>query len=134
VRSIDVNAACFVHKKRSGSCCFSSLQSGRLFSGLEYGTLVALNFCYGVIFIFSWFKTCGKSESRNSGINAVNVYLALDARGIPVPCRRTLRFYHMLQSTPSYSTCLVFGWFQVRFAAWTFGSLTVSEAGVSVVS
>lgn len=37
--------------------------------------------------------------------------------------------YHMLSLTPSCSTCVVFDWFLVRFAAWAFGSLTMSETG-----
>jgi len=126
MRSIDVNAACFAQKK-SGSSCFPSLQSGRLSSVLECGTLVTLSCCYGVIFVHSWFKTCGKSESRNSGINAGKVYPAWDEHGVPFPCRRTFPSDHMLSSTPSCSTCLVFDWFLVRFAAWTFGSQTMSD-------
>ena len=101
--SIDVNAACFARKKRSGSSCFPILQSGRLSSVLECGTLVTLDRCHGVIFVYSWFKTCGKSESRNSGISAGKVYPAWDAHGVPVPCRRTFPSYHMLSSTPSCS-------------------------------
>jgi len=65
MHSIDVNAACFVRKKISGGSCFPILQRGRLSSVLECGTLVTLDCCYGVIFVYSWFKTYGKSESRN---------------------------------------------------------------------
>jgi hypothetical protein len=95
-----------------------------------------LDCCYGVIFVYSWFKTYGKSESRNSVINAGKVYSAWDAHGVFSTCRRTFPSYHMLSSTPSCSTrtCLVFDRFLVRFAAWTFGSLTVSETGDSVVA
>jgi len=128
MHSIDVKAACFARKKcssSSSSCCFPSLQSGLLSSVLEYGTLATLNCCYDVIFVYSRFKTSGKSESRNSGINAGKIYPASDAHGSPI---------HMLSLTPSCSTCLVFDWFLVRFAAWTFGSLTVSKTGDSVVA
>lgn len=56
MRSTDVNAACFARKKKSGGSCFPIPQSVRLSSVLECGTLVTLDCCYGVIFVYSWFK------------------------------------------------------------------------------
>jgi hypothetical protein len=123
----------FCAKKKSCSCCFRSLHSDRLSSGLECGILVALKcYYYAVIFILSLFKTHGKSGPRNSGIFAGKVNSLWDTHGVRIPSRRTFPSYHILSSTPRYSTCSVFGRFQVGFAARTFGRVTVSEVGISV--